>query len=90
VADFGMALILTVLFEKMMKAKSSQEFERTHTIGFFYAISFILFTLVLSSPTLGSIVIVLSAYLWTFLVSRVSMDSRVEKRDWEKPRRKSS
>ena len=89
-ADFGMALIFTMIFARMLKAKSSQEFEGTHTIGFFYAISFILFTLVLSSPTLSSIVVVLSAYLWTFLVSRVSMDSRVENRDWEKPRRKNS
>jgi len=89
-ADFGMALIFTMIFARMLKAKSSQEFEGTHTIGFFYAISFILFTLVLSSPTLASIIVVLCAYLWTFLVSRVSMDSRVENRDWEKPRRKNS
>jgi len=31
-----------------------------------------------------------SAYVWTLLVSRVSMDSRVENRDWEKPRRTTS
>jgi 4-hydroxybenzoate polyprenyltransferase len=89
-ADLGMAVILTIIVARMLKSKSSQEFEKTHTIGFFYAISFLLFTLVLASPTLASIVIILSAYLWTLLVSRVSMDSRVEKRDWEKPRRKSN
>ncbi|HEX4921556.1 MAG TPA: UbiA family prenyltransferase, partial [Candidatus Bathyarchaeia archaeon] len=87
-ADLGLALILALIVAKMLKAKSSQELEKAHTIGFFYAISFILFTIVLTSPTLASITVMLAAYLWTLLVSRVSMDSRVEKRDWEKPRRK--
>ena len=89
-ADLGLALILALIVAKMLKAKSSQELEKAHTIGFFYAISFILFTIVLASPTLVSIIVMLAAYLWTLLVSRVSMDSRVEKRDWEKPRRKTS
>ncbi len=87
-ADFGMALILAIIVAKMLTAKSPQELEKTHTLGFFYAISFILFTLVLTSPTLSSIVVILSAYVWTLLVSRVSMDSRIERRDWEKPRRR--
>src|SRR6266480_2247919 len=87
-ADLGMGLIFAVIFSGMLKAKSSQELEKAHTFGFFYAISFILFTLVLTSPTLASIIVILSAYLWTLLVSRVSLDSRVENRDWEKPRRK--
>src|SRR6266566_3986177 len=87
-ADLGMGLIFAVIFSRMLKAKSSQELEKAHTFGFFYAISFILFTLVLTSPTLASIIVILSAYLWTLLVSRVSLDSRVENRDWEKPRRK--
>ena len=89
-ADLGLAFILALIVYKMFKARSSQELEKAHTIGFFYAISFILFTIVLASPTLASIVVILSAYLWTLIVSRVSMDSRVEKRDWEKPRRKTS
>lgn len=89
-ADLGMAIILAMIVGRMVKAKSSQELEKTHTIGFFYAISFILFTLVLTAPTLGSIVVLLAAYLWTLLVSRVSMDSRTENRDWEKSRRKNS
>ena len=87
-ADLGMGLIFAIIFFQMLRAKSSQELEKTHTFGFFYAISFILFTLVLTSPTLASIIVILSAYLWTLLVSRVSLDSRVENRDWEKPRRK--
>src|SRR2546428_3889899 len=87
-ADLGMGLIFAVIFFQMLRAKSSQELEKTHTFGFFYAISFILFTLVLTSPTLASIIVILSAYLWTLLVSRVSLDSSVENRDWEKPRRK--
>jgi 4-hydroxybenzoate polyprenyltransferase len=86
-ADIGMALILVLIVARMLKAKNSQDLEKTHTIGFFYAISFILFTIVLASPTLASIVIIVSAYLWTLLVSKISMDSRAEKRDWEKPRR---
>src|SRR6266550_1293670 len=87
-ADLGMVLIFAIIFFQMLRAKSSQELEKTHTFGFFYAISFILFTLVLTSPTLASIIVILSAYLCTLLVSRVSLDSRVENRDWEKPRRK--
>lgn len=89
-ADLGLAIILVAIVAKMFRAKSSEELESAHTIGFFYAISFILFTIVLTSPTLASIVVILSAYLWTLLVSRVSMDSRIETRDWEKPRRKTS
>src|SRR5207245_8195209 len=45
-ADLGMGLIFAVIFFRMLRAKSSQELEKTHTFGFFYAISFILFTLV--------------------------------------------
>lgn len=86
-ADLGMALILAIIFSMLMKAKSSQELEKAHTFGFFYAISFLLFTLVLSSPTLQSIVVLLSAYFWTLLVSKINIDSRIEKRDWEKPGR---
>src|SRR2546428_221581 len=81
-ADLGMALIFAIIFFGMLKAKSSQELEKAHTFGFFYAISFMLFTLVLTSPTLASIIVILSAYLWTLLVSRVSLDSSVEIRDW--------
>ena len=89
-ADLGLAVILALVVSRMLRAKSSQELERAHTIGFFYAISFILFTIVLTSPTLSSLVVLLSAYLWTLIVSRVSMDSRVEVRDWENHRRKGS
>src|SRR5207302_8661036 len=87
-ADLGMGLIFAIIFFQMLRAKSSHELEKTHTFGFFYAISFILFTLVLPSPTLASIIVILSASLWTLLVSSVILDSRVENRDWEKPRRK--
>jgi len=89
-ADMGMSVILAVIVVRMVRAKSSQELEKTHTIGFFYAISFLLFTIVLASPTLASIIVIVSAYVWTLLVSRVNMDSRAENRDWEKPRRKST
>ncbi len=89
-ADLGMALILAIIFSSMLKSKSSEELEKTHTFAFFYAISFILFTIFLTAPTLESIVVLLSAYLWTLLVSKINIDSRIENRDWEKPRRKKS
>ncbi len=82
--DLGFLVILTIIFQKMWKAKTSQELERAHTYGFFYAISFLLFTLVLSSPTLQSITALLGAYTWILLVSKVNVDSRRENRDWEK------
>jgi len=81
-----MALILAFIVLMIFKSKSPQQLEKAHTFGFFYAISFLLFTIVLSSPTLLSITIILTAYLWTLLVSKVNIDSRVENRDWEKPR----
>ena len=84
--DLGLALILALILVMMWKAKSSEDFEKTHTFGFFYAISFLLFTLVLTSPTLESIAVMIAAYVWTLLVSKVNVDSRVESRDWEKTR----
>lgn len=86
--DLGFAAILTVIFTRMWKAKSSEDLERAHTGGFFYAISFLLFTLVLTNPTVESIVVLLGAYLWTLLMSKVNIDSRIENRDWEKTRRR--
>src|SRR5207244_10811540 len=59
-ADLGMGLIFAIIFFQMLRAKSSQELEKTHTFGFFYAISFILFTLVLTSPTLPSLIVILA------------------------------
>ncbi len=86
--DLGMAPILAIIFSSMLKAKNSEELEKTHTFGFFYAISFLLFTIVLTTPTLESIIVLLSAYLWTLLVSKINVDSRIESRDWEKHARK--
>src|SRR5260370_11945082 len=68
-ADLGMGLIFGVIFCVMLKAKSSQELEKAHKFVFFYALSVILFTLELTSPSLRSIITILSAYLWTLLVS---------------------
>lgn len=86
--DLGFALLLTLIFNLMWKAKNPQDLERAHTFGFFYAISFLLFTLVLTNPSLASIIAISAAFLWTMLVSKVNIDSRVENRDWEKSRRK--
>ncbi len=84
--DLGFALILVVITFQMWKFQTPQGLEKVHTFGFFYAISFLLSTLILASPTIESLVVVLSAYLWTLLVSRVNIDSRIENRDWEKRR----
>lgn len=82
--DLGFLVILTIIFQKMRTAKTSQQLERAHTYGFFYAISFLSFTLVLSSPTIESITALLAAYAWTLLVSKIHIDSRRETRDWER------
>jgi len=71
-----------------LKARDSAGLEKAHTLGFFYAISFLLFTLVLTSPTIQSLVMVVVAYFWALTVAKVSVHSRVEYRDWEKQRRK--
>jgi 4-hydroxybenzoate polyprenyltransferase len=87
-ADLMMLAILAFILQGIRKAKTSEKLEHLHTFGFFYAISFLLFTLVLTSATLQSLAIIAGAYLWIFLVSRVNFDSRTESRDWEKQKRK--
>src|SRR5207247_10195594 len=47
-ADLGIGLIFAVIFSGMLKAKSSQQLGKAHTLGFLYALSFILFTLALT------------------------------------------
>ncbi len=82
-------LLIFILYN-MRKAKNGEGLEKAHTYGFFYAISFLLFTLVVSSPTLKALGVVIGTFVWTLLVSRIHMDSRIENRDWERaaPRRR--
>ncbi len=84
--DLGLALGLIPILRQMWKTRTSEGLEKAHTVGFFYAISFLLFTLVLSSPTLQSLATVLGVFLWTLIVSKVNVDSRIERRDWERGR----
>src|SRR6266849_1270681 len=88
IADLALVPLLIFIFIEMLKARDSAGLEKAHTLGFFYAISFLLFTLVLTSPTVQSLVMVLVAYFWALTVAKVSVHSRVEYRDWEKQRRK--
>ena len=81
--DLGFALVLSFILRQMWSTKTPEGLEKAHTIGFFYAISFLAFTLVLTSPTILTLVIIMGAYAWTLLVSKVNVDSRVERRDWE-------
>jgi len=90
IADFALIPLLAFVITEMLKAKDTAGLEKAHTLGFFYAISFLLFTLVLTSPTVQSLVMVLVAFIWTLTVAKVSVHSRVESRDWEKQRRKRS
>ena len=82
-ADFSLLPLLGIVFLKMHRARNSEQLEHAHTFGYFYAITFVLATLVLSTLTVAALVIVAVAYSWAFLVSRSSLHSRVEKRDWE-------
>src|SRR5712691_10460710 len=88
IADLALIPLFVFIITEMLKAKDTTGLEKAHTLDFFYAISFLLFTLVLTSPTIQSLVMVLVAYLWTLTVAKVSVHSRVESRDWEKQRRK--
>jgi 4-hydroxybenzoate polyprenyltransferase len=88
IADFALIPLFAFIIIEMLRAKDPAGLEKAHTLGFFYAISFLLFTLVLTSPTIQSLVMVLVAYLWTLTVAKVSVHSRVESRDWEKQKRK--
>ncbi len=85
--DLGLALVLIPIFSQMWKTRTSEGLEKAHTLGFFYAISFLVFTLVLSSPTIQSLATVLGVYLWTLMVSKINVDSRIERRDWERGQR---
>ena len=82
-ADLSLLPLLAIVFLRMRRAKNSEQLEHAHTFGYFYAITFVLSTLVLSTLTATALVIVAVAYLWAFLVSKSSLHSRVEKRDWE-------
>ncbi len=88
IADLALIPLFAFIITEMLKAVDTAGLEKAHTLGFFYAISFLLFTLVLTSPTIQSLVMVLLAYLWALTVAKVSVHSRVEYRDWEKQRRK--
>ncbi len=88
IADLLLLPLFAFIITEMLKAKDAAGLEKAHTLGFFYAISFLLFTLVLTSPTIQSLVLVFVAYLWALTVAKVSVHSRVESRDWEKQRRK--
>lgn len=88
IVDLVLVPLLAFVITEMLRAKDTAGLEKAHTLGFFYAISFVLFTLVLTSPTLLSLVMVLVAYVWTLTVAKVSVHSRVESRDWEKQKRK--
>ncbi len=81
--DLGFCVILSLIIREMRLTMTPQGLEKAHTIGFFYAISFLMFTLVLMAPTLFTLGVVVGAYSWTLLVSKVNVDSRAEKRDWE-------
>jgi 4-hydroxybenzoate polyprenyltransferase len=89
ILDLALLPLFVFIVAEMVKAKDTAGLEKAHTLGFFYAISFLLFTLVLTSPTVQSLVMVIVAYLWTLTVAKVSVHSRVESRDWEKQRRRS-
>ena len=86
-ADLALLAFLFIIYGKMRRASTSEGLEKAHTLGFFYAISFILLTLVITSLTLQSVIITVGAFVWTLLVSRVHVDSRIESRDWERERR---
>jgi len=86
--DLALIPLFAFIIAEMLRAKDAAGLEKAHTLGFFYATSFLLFTLVLTSPTIQSLLMVLAAFLWTLTVAKVSVHSRVESRDWEKQRRK--
>ncbi len=81
--DLGFCIILSLIIREMKLTMTPEGLEKAHTIGFFYAISFLMFTLVLMAPTLFTLEVVVGAYSWTLLVSKVNVDSRAEKRGWE-------
>jgi 4-hydroxybenzoate polyprenyltransferase len=88
IADLALIPLFAFIITEMLKAKDTTGLEKAHTFGFFYAISFLLFTFLLTSPTIQSLAMVLVAYLWTLTVAKLSVHSRVESRDWEKQRKR--
>ena len=81
--DVGFCVILSLIIREMWLTMTPEGLEKAHTIGFFYAISFLMFTLVLMASTIFTLTVVVGAYAWTLLVSKNNIDSRAERRDWE-------
>jgi 4-hydroxybenzoate polyprenyltransferase len=81
--SLAMLPMLAFVFQRMRGARNSEQLEHAHTLGYFYAISFVLVTLILSTTTMTAVAVVAVAYVWALLVSRSRLHSRVEKRDWE-------
>jgi len=82
-ASLALLPLLAFVSFRMRAAKDPEHLEAAHTLGYFYAISFVLFVLVLSTQTLTALVIASLAYTWSIFVSKTNLHSRVEKRDWE-------
>jgi len=82
-ASLALLPLLAFVSYMMHSAKDSEHLEAAHTLGYFYAISFVLFTLVLTTQTLTALVVVSLAYTWSIFVSKTKLHSREEKRDWE-------
>jgi len=58
------------------KATDAQTLEMLHRFGFVYAVSFILFNIVITYPSQASLVIGLSTLVYITAISRLSLDSR--------------
>lgn len=76
----NLALLVVPLYWAHGNVQSNRRevLEKLHTLGFLYALSFLLLSLVLSYPTLTSVVITVSVSFAVLVVSKLNVDSRME------------
>lgn len=76
----NLSLLVVPLYwaHENVQSNRREVLEKLHTLGFLYALSFLLFNLILRYPAVISLTITVSVYFVTLLVTKLNVDSRME------------
>jgi len=76
----NLSLLVVPLYwaHENIRSHRREALEKLHTLGFLYALSFLLVNLILSYPTFTSLVITSSVSFAVLVVSKLNVDSRME------------
>jgi len=77
---FDLCLLLVPLYwaRENVRSNRREALEKLHTLGFLYALSFLLVNLILSYPTFTSVAITVSVSFVVLVVYKLNVDSRME------------